>query len=81
MRRSGVERRVRRRKIDMCGQKKPINELKELKFAVVALVAMYPKGSYDRENADNAARGICERIDWVIRQLIAANEGNKNMGA
>lgn len=65
----------------MCEPTKPIDKLESLKFSVAALTEMYPRGSFDRENAKNAARGIEAQIDWVIRQLKAAGEGTKNMGA
>ena len=65
----------------MCEPLLPIDELKSLKFAINALVDGYPKGSYERENAMNAARGINSRLDWVIRQLSYAKEGRKNLGA
>lgn len=64
----------------MCEPLMPVDELKNLKWAVSSLAEINSLGSYEHENAKNAARGIAARIDWVIRQLSAAGEGKKNMG-
>ena len=53
----------------MC-QLQLLDELRNLKFSVASLADMVGKpGSYERENADNAKRGIKRRIDWIIEQL------------
>lgn len=44
-------------------------ELDRLKFAVYSLIERYPLGSCDRENAENAARGIKHRIDYLYDSL------------
>ena len=59
----------------------PIEELQSLKFGISALADLFERGSYKRELALNAARGLEARIEWVIAQLEAAGEGKKNMGA
>lgn len=64
----------------MC-QLLPIEELENLKFAVASLAEMATeKGSYNRENARNAADGIRHRLNWVINQLKATGQG-KNVAA
>ena len=66
----------------MCEPLAPIDELKSLKFAIASLAKYgHEPGSYEKENAKNIGAGIECRLDWVIRQLAAANEGQKNMGA
>ena len=66
----------------MCDPTLPIDELKELRFSISALSRIgHQKGSYDREISIMAGRGIEARINWIIRQLEAAGEGKKNMGA
>jgi len=65
----------------MCVTLVPIQELENLKWAVVALAQLEnTPGSYATENKANAARGIRERIDWIIRTLKAAGEGERNCG-
>jgi hypothetical protein len=54
-------------------------ELQEIKFAVSALASGHPGGSHEKALAENAARGIKDRLDWVIATLEAAGEGKKNM--
>ena len=58
----------------------PIDALNDLRWAVRSLVYLQQQGSSEREIMDNATRGIESRIDWVIRQLKAADEGKRNMG-
>ncbi len=65
----------------MCEPLLPIDELKNLKWAISSLHDLHEKGSTEREIFINAAHGIESRLDWVIRQLKAAKEGEKNMGA
>ena len=64
----------------MC-QLLPIDELENLKFAIVALASNHPSGSFEKEMAENACKGIKARIDWILRQLKSAGEGRKNMNA
>jgi len=64
----------------MCEALTPIDELRNLKWSVIALAnADRSPGSYGKENADNAARGIQCRLDWIIEQLTAAGEGKRNL--
>ncbi len=58
----------------------PLDELEALKFSVAALAENHADGSYKQEMARNACRGIQSRLDWCIRQLKAAGEGERNMG-
>ena len=58
----------------------PIIELESLKFDIMSLAELSEKGSYEQSQARNAARGICDRIDWTIATLKAGNEGGKNFG-
>lgn len=45
-------------------------ELEQLRFAVSALASSCgEKGSHERENAANAARGIRARLDWCIQTI------------
>ena len=43
-------------------------ELEAVKFSVRSIVEDYPKGSFQRETAINAAKGIQWRIDWILEQ-------------
>lgn len=62
----------------MCEPLRPLAELKSLSFALASLVELHPRGSFEREICANATRGIKSRITWVIRQLEAAEEGQKH---
>jgi hypothetical protein len=65
----------------MCEVLVPLDELKALRWSIAALArGNRTPGSYDAENALNAARGIETRLDWVIRTLEKAGEGQRNMG-
>ncbi len=46
-----------------------LNELKSLEFAFASLVQMVPKGSHERENAENAFLGVRARIDKLVGQF------------
>ena len=58
----------------MC-QLLPIAELENLKWAISSLRMFGEKGSNEKEVMNNAVRGICCRIDWVIENLKKSNEG------
>jgi hypothetical protein len=59
----------------------PLDELKDLKFAVVSLAEVFSEaGSYRGAVFRSAVRGIDVRLDWVIRNLEAAGEGKRNKG-
>lgn len=46
------------------------NALESLKFAVVSMAQLISeKGSYEKENAENAAIGIVKRMNQVIELL------------
>lgn len=47
------------------GQAEALKELDEISFAFSALVDTLPLGSFQRENAANAARGVRSRIDYL----------------
>jgi hypothetical protein len=65
----------------MCEALLPIDELKNIKWSVIALVQSFAKpGTYESETAINAARGIQRRLDWVIANLQQAGEGKQNLG-
>lgn len=65
----------------MCEPTTPIDELVRLKHSIYALAEPAERGSFAEENRINAADGVIARLDWAIRQLKAAGEGEKNMGA
>jgi hypothetical protein len=66
----------------MCEPLVPIDELRNLKWSIASLAELdNTPGSFALENKRNAARGIETRIDWIIRTLEAAGEGQKNCGA
>ena len=46
-------------------------ELRQLKYAIAALVQGYPRGTYERENAVNASRGVQDRLQWCIDEAKA----------
>ena len=48
-----------------------MHELAQIKWAIASLAQVFPPGSYDKENAQNAARGIQARLDWCIEQAKA----------
>lgn len=48
-----------------------LDELRRLEFAVESLAHLHPPGSHQRELAENAARGIRDRISWVRDQAMA----------
>jgi hypothetical protein len=65
----------------MCEPLLPLHELKNLDFSIASLAELAGNpGSYERENAKNVARGIRERLAWVVANLEKANEGEKNFG-
>ncbi len=65
----------------MCEPLLPIDELKNLRFAISALVEnVGSPGSYERENAQNSGKGIKARLNWCIANLERAGEGKKNFG-
>jgi hypothetical protein len=64
----------------MCEPLLPIDELKNLRWSVRSLIHLHQVGSFEREIANNATRGIESRLDWIMRQLDGAGEGKKNMG-
>lgn len=63
----------------MCEASCPLNRLEALKFSVAALSSAIgaDKGSYQRELAHLAAKGIQNELDWCIEQLKAAGEGER----
>lgn len=42
-----------------------LNELDALKFSYRSIVELLPLGSFERETAQNAAKGIAARIDYL----------------
>lgn len=46
-----------------------LKELVDLGFAFAAIADMLPKGSYEREMAMNASRGVHRRIDYLHDSL------------
>jgi hypothetical protein len=48
-----------------------MDELRNLIWAVQALASMHSPGSYEKEIASNAAKGIKTRIEWVMEQAAA----------
>ena len=65
----------------MCEPTLPIEALKELKWSVSALVdTICEPGSAKKEVARLAADGVRLRINWIVANLEAANEGKRNMG-
>jgi len=48
----------------------PMHELERLKFAIASLAEVgHAQGSYAKEQAYNAGRGIIARLEWVIQRL------------
>ncbi|MDR5776236.1 MULTISPECIES: hypothetical protein [unclassified Caballeronia] len=47
-----------------------LKELVDLGFAFSAIADMLPKGSYEREMAMNASRGVDRRIDYLHDSLV-----------
>jgi hypothetical protein len=49
-------------------------------MADAILADQHKPGTYEYEDAKNAARGIQGRLAWITRTLKAAGEGEKNCG-
>jgi hypothetical protein len=58
-------------------QATPLYVLKELSFSVASLASMHKPGSYEKRLAEDAARGIRDRIDWIIACLEKSGHGNQ----
>lgn len=64
----------------MCEPSCPLTRLETLKFSISALASTIGAdnhGSYQRELAHLAAKGIQNELDWCIEQLKAAGEGER----
>lgn len=46
-----------------------LRELDDLKFAYASIVDLLPAGSFQRELADNATRGVRARLDYLHDSL------------
>ncbi len=58
------------------GKEDAFLELDALKFSASSLIQQYPKGSHERELAENAVRGIRHRIDYLhdsFRKLLSSS--------
>lgn len=59
----------------------PIDVLKRIPFALAAFAEVCgTPGSYERERARIFELGIRAEIEWIVANLTAAGEGNRNMG-
>lgn len=54
-----------------------MRELDALKLAVSSLATLVPRGSHERENAENSALGIRARIDYLHDSFSVLLEGAK----
>jgi hypothetical protein len=52
-----------------------LDELRRLEFAVESLAHLHPAGSHQRELAENATRGIRDRLRWVRENAMAERAG------
>lgn len=52
------------------GKQAALKELVDLGFAVASIAQMFEKGSYERELAMNASKGINRRIDYLYDSFV-----------